>query len=187
MDLHAGQIQGFFNIPVDNLYALPVLVRYIKDNIGMENLVVVSPDSGGAERARKYAKRLKASLAIIDKRREKPNEAKAMAVIGKVAGKRAVIIDDMADTAGTLCEAADALLKKGALEVFAAVTHPVFSGDAISKIEASSLKEVIHTGTVRLTEKAAVSPKTVKVSVASLIAEAIVRSYRGDTVSGLFI
>ena len=149
MDLHAGQIQGFFNIPVDNLFATPVLIDYMKRNY-QDNTVVVSPDTGGVERARAFGKRLGASLAIIDKRREGPNEAQVMNIIGNIKGKRVIILDDMVDTAGTVVQAANALKDAGALEVSVCCTHPVLSGPAIDRIESSNIKEFIVTDTIPL-------------------------------------
>lgn len=186
MDLHAGQIQGFFDIPVDNLFAAPVLIKYIRNNFN-NDLVIVSPDAGGVERARAFAKRLKAGLAIIDKRREAPNEAKAMAVVGDVAGKVVVILDDMVDTAGTMVEAAGAIMKNGAREVYAVCAHPVLSGPSIERIENSPLKTLVVTDTIPLRNNA-ISCKKIKVlSISELIGEAIVRSFRGDSVTSLFI
>ena len=186
MDLHAGQIQGFFNIPVDNLFAAPVLIDYIRNNF-REDLVIVSPDAGGVERARAFAKRLNADLAIIDKRRDAPNQAKAMAVIGDVGDKVAVILDDMADTAGTLTEAAEAIMKTGAREVHACCAHPVLSGPAIDRISESVLKSVVVTDTVPLRDNAASCTKIKVLTISQLVGEAIIRSYRGDSVTSLFI
>ena len=186
MDLHAGQIQGFFNIPVDNLFAAPVIIEHIRTHFQHE-LVIVSPDAGGAERARAFAKRLDAGLAIIDKRRDAPNKAKAMAVIGDVAGKVAVILDDMIDTAGTLSEAATALAEKGAREIHACCSHPVLSGPAVDRINNSALKSVIVTDTIPLSERAVKSGKFTVLSISELVGEAIIRSYKGDSVTSLFI
>lgn len=186
MDLHAGQIQGFFNIPVDNLFAAPVLIEYIRNNI-RDEMVIVSPDAGGVERARAFAKRLNADLAIIDKRRDAPNQAKAMAVIGDVTGKVAVILDDMADTAGTLAEAAEAIRKAGAREIHACCAHPVLSGPAIERINDSVLKSMVVTDTIPLTEKAAACEKIKVLTISQLVGEAIIRSYRGDSVTSLFV
>ncbi len=187
MDLHAGQIQGFFNIPVDNLYAAPVLIDHIRDKFIGKDLVVVSPDAGGVERARAFAKRLGADLAIVDKRRDKPNEAKAMAVIGDVKGKIAVILDDMVDTAGTLTEASNAISGHGASEVHACCTHPVLSGPAVGRIEKSALSSLVTTDTIPLSEEAAACEKIEVLSIASLVGEAIIRSHRGDSVTTLFV
>jgi len=186
MDLHAGQIQGFFNCPVDNLYAAPIIIDDIKTR-HPENLVVVSPDAGGVERARAYAKRLNASLAIIDKRRSAPNKAKAMAIIGDVEDKTAIILDDMVDTAGTLTEAASVIVKKGAKEVHAYCTHPVLSGPAIDRISKSSLSSLVVTDTIPLSEDARQCEKIETLSIAKLVGEAIMRSYRGDSVNSLFV
>jgi ribose-phosphate pyrophosphokinase len=187
VDLHAGQIQGFFNIPVDNLYASPILIEYIKGLYSNDDLVMVSPDTGGVVRARAFAKRLGTSLAIVDKRRDTPNESEVMNIIGNVKGKRAVIVDDMIDTAGTMVQAASALKEEGAVEIFACCTHAVLSGPAIDRIKSSDLKEVIVTDTVPLNEKAQ-SCKRIKVlSLASLLSEAVKRIYYNESVSSLFI
>ena len=186
MDLHAGQIQGFFNIPVDNVFAAPKFIDYITKNLDGD-IVIVSPDAGGVERARAYAKRLNAGLAIIDKRRERPNEAKAMAVIGDVADKITVILDDMADTAGTLTEAAYALANNGAREVHACCSHPVLSGPAIDRIMDSPLKSLVVTDTIPLSGKAEVCGKIKVLSISELLGETIIRSYRGDSVTSLFV
>lgn len=186
MDLHAGQIQGFFNIPVDNLFAAPVLIDYIRNNF-RDGLVIVSPDAGGVERARAIAKRLNAELAIIDKRREAPNKAKAMAVIGDVTDKVAVILDDMADTAGTLTEAAEAVMHAGAKEIHACCAHAVLSGPAIERISDSALKSLVVTDTIPLKETAAACDKIKVLTISQLVAEAIIRSFRGDSVTSLFV
>jgi ribose-phosphate pyrophosphokinase len=186
MDLHAAQIQGFFNIPVDNLFAAPVLLDYMRNNF-RDDIVMVSPDAGGVERARAFAKRLEAGLAIVDKRRSAPNEAKAMAVIGDVKDRTAVILDDMTDTAGTLTEAAGVLVDKGAKEVHACCAHPVLSGPALERIDHSALKSVVVTNTIPLTPQAAASGKIKVLSIAKLVGEAIIRSYRGDSVTSLFV
>jgi ribose-phosphate pyrophosphokinase len=186
IDLHAGQIQGFFNIPVDNLFATPVLLEYMK-KIYLENTVVVSPDTGGVERARAFGKRLGASLAIIDKRREGPNEAQVMNIIGNIEGKRVIILDDMIDTAGTVVQAANALKKAGALEVSVCCTHPVLSGPALERIEGSDIKEVIVTDTIPLSEQATNCPRIKILSVSGLLSEAVRRIYYNDSVSSLFI
>jgi ribose-phosphate pyrophosphokinase len=186
MDLHAGQIQGFFNIPVDNLFAAPVLIDYMRSNF-RDDLVIVSPDAGGVERARAFAKRLNAELAIIDKRREAPNKAKAMAVIGDVTDKVAVILDDMADTAGTLTEAAEAVMNSGAKEIHACCAHPVLSGPAIERICDSALKSLVVTDTIPLKENAAACDKIKVLTISKLIGEAIIRSFRGDSVTSLFV
>ncbi|PQP35269.1 phosphoribosylpyrophosphate synthetase [Desulfobacteraceae bacterium SEEP-SAG9] len=186
MDLHAGQIQGFFNIPVDNLFAAPVIIKYVKTNFN-DNLTIVSPDAGGVERARAFAKRLNADLAIIDKRRESPNEAKAMAVIGDVDGKIAIIVDDMVDTAGTLTEAAAAIMRNGAKEVHAVCIHPVLSGPAIDRIMDSPLTSLAVTNTIPLNSKAAACDKIKILTIADLVGEAIIRCHEGDSVTSLFV
>ena len=185
VDLHAGQIQGFFNIPVDHLFAINVLIDYIKEQ-KLEDLIVISPDAGGVERARAYAKRLNSSLAIIDKRRDIPNEAKAMNIIGDVKGKIAFIVDDMIDTAGTLMEATDALLGAGAREVHACCSHPVLSGPAGERIANSPIKTVITTNTIPLNGELEKNPKIKVLSVASLLGEAILRIHQETSVSSLF-
>jgi ribose-phosphate pyrophosphokinase len=188
MDLHAGQIQGFFNIPFDNLFSSPVVVEYLKKELaGHTDVVMVSPDAGGVERARAYAKRLDAAVAMIDKRRTGPNVAKAMNIVGEVEGKIAIILDDMIDTAGTLTEAAHAVLDKGATKVFAAATHGVLSGPAIERINASKIEKVIVTDTIPLSPDALACKKVVQLSVADLFAEAIYRIHNYDSVSSLFI
>jgi len=186
MDLHAGQIQGFFDIPVDNLFAAAVLIDYIRDSFN-KDLVIVSPDAGGVERARAFAKRLNAGLAIIDKRREAPNKAKAMAVIGDVTGKTVVILDDMVDTAGTLIEAAEAIMRNGAKEVHASCAHPVLSGPSITRIETSPLKTLVVTDTIPLRQNAKTCNKIKVLTISELIGEAIIRSFRGDSVTSLFV
>ncbi len=186
MDLHAGQIQGFFNIPVDNLFAAPVILEYIKSHFA-NNLVIVSPDAGGAERARAFAKRLHADLAVVDKRRDAPNKARAMAVIGDVAGKSAIILDDMVDTAGTLIEAAAAIIKNGATEVHACCSHAVLSGPSVDRVTDSKLKSLMVTDTIPLSEKARVCDKIKVLTISELIGEAIIRSYKGDSVTSLFV
>lgn len=185
VDLHAGQIQGFFNIPVDNLYASPTLLEHLK-MLQEENLVIVSPDAGGVERARAYAKRLNASLAIIDKRREKPNQSEVMHIIGNVDDKVAILVDDMIDTAGTLCHSAEALKKNGAKKIYACATHAVFSGPAIDRIVNSPINTVIVTDTIPLTEQAKKSGKISVVSISNLIGEAIRRITSGGSLSALF-
>lgn len=186
MDLHAGQIQGFFDIPVDNIFAAPLLIGYIGKNFD-GNLVIISPDAGGVERARAFAKRLDADLAIVDKRRSAPNQATAMAVIGEVKDKTAVILDDMADTAGTLTEAAHALKENGAKEIHACVAHAVLSGPAIDRISNSEMKSLVVTDTIPLRENALACGKIVVISISELVGEAIIRSYRGDSVTSLFV
>lgn len=186
MDLHAGQIQGFFDIPVDNLFAAPVLIEYMRKNFSDET-VIISPDAGGVERARAFAKRLNAGLAIIDKRRSSPNQAKAMAVIGNVEGKKAIILDDMVDTAGTLTEAANAIEANGASEVHACCTHPVLSGPAVDRINDSAIKSLVVTDTIPLTGKKKTCEKIVALSISDLFGEAIYRSHTGDSVTSLFV
>lgn len=186
IDLHAGQIQGFFNIPVDNLFATPVLLEYMKKNY-LSNTVVVSPDTGGVERARAFGKRLDASLAIIDKRREGPNEAQVMNIIGNVEGKSVILLDDMIDTAGTVVQGANALKEAGALEVSVCCTHPVLSGPALDRIEGSDIKEVVVTDTIPLSERAAKCSRIKVLSVSGLLSEAVRRIYYNDSVSSLFI
>lgn len=186
MDLHAGQIQGFFDIPVDNLFAAPVLIEHMLNTFG-EDLVIVSPDAGGVERARAFAKRLNAGLAIIDKRRSAPNKAKAMAVIGNVEGKKVVILDDMVDTAGTLTEAANSIMASGATEVHACCTHAVLSGLAIDRINDSAIKSLVVTDTISTTEPRKKCGKIVSLSISKLFGEAIIRSHTGDSVTSLFI
>jgi ribose-phosphate pyrophosphokinase len=186
MDLHAGQIQGFFNIPVDNLFATPVLFDYMKKNF-VDNTVVVSPDTGGVERARAFGKRLGASLAIIDKRREGPNEAEVMNIIGNVKGKRIIILDDMIDTAGTVVQAARAMKDAGALEISICCTHPVLSGPALDRIEGSEINEVIVTDTIPLSDRAKNCKKIKVLSVSGILGEAVRRIYYNDSVSSLFI
>jgi ribose-phosphate pyrophosphokinase len=188
MDLHAGQIQGFFNIPFDNLFASPVILEYMKSEMkGKHDLVIVSPDAGGVERARAFAKRLDAAVAVIDKRRTAPNVAKAMNIIGDVQGKTALILDDMIDTAGTLTEAAHAVIQHGAIQVFAGATHGVLSGSAVERIQNSQIERVIITDTIPLSSEAAACSKIVQLSVADLLAEAIYRIHNYDSVSSLFI
>ncbi|MCK4846154.1 MAG: ribose-phosphate pyrophosphokinase [Deltaproteobacteria bacterium] len=185
VDLHAGQIQGFFNIPVDNIYAAPVLLNYIEENF-KDEIVVVSPDAGGVERARAFAKRIKAGLAIVDKRRPEANVSEVMHVIGDVKGKVAILLDDMVDTAGTLTQAAEALKKEGAKEVYGCCTHAVLSGPAIERIDKSCLKELVVTNTIPANlEKT--SAKVKYQSIASLLGEGIKRIHYGESVSSLFI
>ena len=185
LDLHAGQIQGFFDIPVDNLYATPVLLQAIRERIHGE-LTIISPDAGGVERARAYAKRLDATLAIIDKRRERANVSEVMHIIGDVSDRRCVIVDDMVDTAGTLTEAARCLVEAGATSVSAAITHPVLSGPAIKRINESPLEELITTDTIPLRPDVD-SSKIHVVSVAQQIGEAIRRINNEESVSSLFV
>jgi len=186
LDLHANQIQGFFNIPVDNLFAAPVMLAYMREHF-KDNLVIVSPDAGGVERARAFAKRLDASLAIIDKRREKSGLAKAMQVVGDVKGKPTVILDDMVDTGGTLTEAAKALTDQGAASVNACCTHAVLSEPAVERIENSSIENLIVTDSVPLKPEAKACKKIRVLSVAGLLGEAIKRTHLNDSVSSLFV
>jgi ribose-phosphate pyrophosphokinase len=187
VDLHAGQIQGFFNIPVDNLYAAPVLLEYIRNNYNPQNLVIVSPDAGGVERARSFAKRLKCSIAIIDKRREKANECEVMNVIGDVENMDALIIDDMVDTAGTITQAAAALKNMGAKKVSATCTHAVLSGPALDKINNSMLEEMIVTNTIPLDSKKEKCKKLMVLSIASLLGDAVKRIHEESSISSLFV
>ncbi|MBW2557759.1 MAG: ribose-phosphate pyrophosphokinase [Deltaproteobacteria bacterium] len=186
VDLHAGQIQGFFNIPVDNLYATPILLEYLKRNYS-NDLVIVSPDTGGVARARAFAKRLGATLAIVDKRRDVPNESQVMNVIGDVKDRRAIILDDMVDTAGTVTQAADAIKNEGATEVSICCTHPVLSGPAIDRLESSTIKEVIVTDTISLHDKAKACEKIKILSIVGVLSEAIKRIYYNESISSLFI
>jgi ribose-phosphate pyrophosphokinase len=186
MDLHAGQIQGFFNIPVDNLFAAPVLLEHIEENFG-NNTVIVSPDAGGVERARAFAKRLDTQLAIIDKRRTAPNMAQAMNVVGDVEGRKTIIVDDMVDTAGTLCQAAGALKEHGASEVHACCAHAVLSGPAVERISDSDIQTLVVSNTIPLSEKARGCDKIRVLSVSKLLAEAIHRCHTGSSVSSLFV
>ncbi len=186
VDLHAGQIQGFFNIPVDNLFAASVLLQYVTGK-HFHNLTVVSPDAGGVERARAFAKRLGAALAIIDKRRDKPNEAKVMNIIGDVDGSDCLILDDMVDTAGTLTEGVSALKANGAGTIAAACTHAVLSGPAIERINDSALSEVIVTNTIAMDSKQKECPKLTVLSVAPLLAESIKRIHEESSLSSLFV
>ncbi len=185
VDLHAGQIQGFFNIPVDHLFAAPVLLDYLRKL--RDNIVIVSPDAGGVERARAFAKRLGTSLAIIDKRREAPNVSQVMNIIGDVEGLTAIMLDDIVDTGGTLVRAANALMEKGAREVYACCTHPVLSGQAVKIISESPIKEMIVTDTIPLQEKAKGNSLFKVLSVSGILAEAIQRIYRDESVSSLFV
>ena len=185
MDLHADQIQGFFDIPVDNIYASPILLADLY-KLNLTDLQVVSPDVGGVVRARAFAKRLDADLAIIDKRRPRPNVAEVMNVIGEVEGRTCVIMDDMVDTANTLCKAAEALKERGAAKVMAYCTHPVLSGGAVQRIEASSLDELVVVDTIPLNRDAQKSAKVRQISCAALLAETIIRISKGDSVSSLF-
>jgi len=187
VDLHAGQIQGFFNIPLDHLYALPVFLDdYLKSRFNKDS-VFVAPDAGGVERTRAYSKRLGASLAIIDKRRERANVSEVMHIIGDVAGKDCIIVDDMIDTAGTLCNAARAIMDGGARSVVACATHGVLSGPAVQRIEESPLEEVVVTNSVLASEEARASKKIKFLSIGRLLGEAIRRIHNSDSVSSLFV
>ncbi|MDY0362537.1 MAG: ribose-phosphate pyrophosphokinase [Desulforegulaceae bacterium] len=186
VDLHAGQVQGFFDIPVDNLYAAPVLRDHAASIFNMDELVVVSPDAGGVERARAFAKRLGAEWAIVDKHRNAPNQIGSMTVVGDVKGKKALVLDDMVDTAGTLTEAARAIIDQGAKEVYAFCSHAVLSGPAMERIENSPIVKLVVTDTIPLSEKAASSDKLRVISMSGIIGEAILRSHTGDSVTSLF-
>ncbi len=186
MDLHAGQIQGFFNIPFDHIYAMPVLMEYLRSRYS-HDAVIVSPDAGGVERARAYAKRLGASLAIIDKRRTAANVSEVMHLVGDVKDRDAIVIDDMIDTAGTLVQAARAIKEHGAHSVSACATHGVFSGPAMQRIEESPLQEVIVTDSIPLAEETERSRKIKVLSVARLLGEAVKRIHHGDSISSLFM
>jgi len=185
LDLHAGQIQGFFDIPTDNLYASPLMVRDIKER-ELENVMVVSPDVGGVARARGLAKRINAPLAIVDKRRERPGESEVMNVIGEVAGHTCVLVDDIVDSGGTLVNAADALLKQGAKAVYAYISHGVLSGGAVERIGKSRLKELVITDSIQPTSAVLATPNIRILSIAPLIGEAIERTASEESVSSLF-
>ena len=186
LDLHAGQIQGFFDIPTDNLYAAPVMVRDIRERFELANVMVVSPDVGGVVRARGLAKRINAPLAIIDKRRERAGESEVMNVIGEVAGRTCVLVDDIVDSGGTLVNAADALLDHGAKEVYAYITHGVLSGGAVARITASRIKELVITDSIQATEAVRVAANIRELSIATLIGDAIARTANEESVSSLF-
>jgi len=185
LDLHASQIQGFFNIPVDHLFAAPVIVRYLRE-LELDDLIIVSPDAGGVERARAYAKRLGAGLAIIDKRRVAANQTQVMNIIGDVAGKNVCVVDDIIDTAGTLIHSVEALFEKGAKSISASATHAVLSGPAITRINSSRLDRVVATNSMSMTDKQQDCPKLKTLSIGSLLAEAIQRIHEEDSVSSLF-
>ena len=188
MDLHAGQIQGFFNIPFDNIYASPVILRYIEENLMTENTIFISPDTGGVERVRYYAQKCKTDLAMIDKRRPGKNMAEAMNIVGNVRGKECIIIDDIIDTAGTLMEACKALKGHGATKIYACATHPLFSGPALERIALTEcLDKVIVTDTIHLTPEQSRLNKIIVLSVAEILSKAIHRTYSHDSVSSLFI
>jgi ribose-phosphate pyrophosphokinase len=186
MDLHSPQIQGFFSIPVDNLMAAPVLASHLR-GLGLGDLTIVSPDAGGVGRARVFAKRMEAKLAIVDKRRPAPNVAQVLHVIGEVRDQNCIIFDDMVDTAGTLVLSAEALLREGAKRIFSACTHPVLSGAAVDRIESSGIEKMFVTNTIPLTDKAKACPKIQVLSVAELFGEAIRRINEGSSVSSLFV
>ncbi|MEJ8572229.1 ribose-phosphate pyrophosphokinase [Microbaculum marinum] len=186
MDLHAGQIQGFFDIPTDNLYASPVMVRDIKERFDLSKLMVVSPDVGGVVRARGLAKRIDAPLAIVDKRRERPGESEVMNIIGDVDGMTCILVDDIVDSGGTLCNAADALIAKGATAVYGYITHGVLSGGAVARITASRLSELVITDSIQATEAVRVAHNIRLLSIAPLIGEAIGRTASEESVSSLF-
>jgi ribose-phosphate pyrophosphokinase len=186
IDMHAGQIQGFFNIPFDHLYAMPVLLDHMRQHF-TSDVVIVSPDAGGVERARAFSKRLDASLGMIDKRRPQPNVAKVMNVIGEVSDRDVILVDDMIDTAGTLTAAAEALKERGAKRVWAYATHPVFSGPAVDRIQNSPIDKVVVTNSIPLSAQGKACSKIVQISIAPLIAEAIRRIHHGDSVSSLFV
>ena len=187
MDLHAGQIQGFFNIPFDHLYAMPIFMDYLTEERNPADLIIVSPDAGGTERARAYAKRLNAELAVIDKRRTGPNHSEVMNLIGDVRGKNAIIVDDIVDTAGTLTQAAKAIMERGAKSVMATCTHAVLSGKALQKIQDSPLDILLVSDTIPLTQEIRQCPKIKILSVGKLLAEAIRRIHTGESVSSLFV
>ncbi|MCO5089346.1 MAG: ribose-phosphate pyrophosphokinase [Methylobacteriaceae bacterium] len=186
LDLHAGQIQGFFDIPTDNLFAAPVMVRDIRERINVSKAMVVSPDVGGVVRARALAKRIDAQLAIVDKRRERAGESEVMNIIGDVEGKSCILVDDIVDSGGTLCNAAEALLKQGAKDVSAYITHGVLSGGAVARISASKLKELVITDTIAPTEAVRLSKNIRVITIAGLIGEAIARTAKEESVSSLF-
>lgn len=186
IDLHAGQIQGFFDIPVDHLFAAPLIIEHFQ-KLNLANLTVVSPDSGGVERARAFAKRMDAPLGIIDKRRERENVAQAMNIIGDVRDRIVLIVDDMIDTAGTLTEGARALMEKGATAIYASATHPVFSGSAIDHIENSSIAQVVVTDTIPLKPRTLECPRIQVLSIATLLGDAIQRIHSESSVSSLFV
>jgi ribose-phosphate pyrophosphokinase len=186
MDLHAAQIQGFFDIPVDHLFSAPVMLEYFKAQ-GIPNRTVVSPDAGGVERARAFAKRLNSPLAIIDKRREEANVAEVMNVVGEVSGRHCLLVDDLIDTAGTLVKGADALMEKGALSVSACATHAVLSGPAVKRIEDSCLREVVVTNSIPLSDEKRNCSRIKSLSIAKLLAQAIRSIHEETSVSVLFI
>jgi ribose-phosphate pyrophosphokinase len=186
LDLHAGQIQGFFDIPTDNLFGAPLMSRDIKERLDYKNAMVVSPDVGGVVRARALAKRIDAPLAIVDKRRDRPGESEVMNIIGSVEGRSCILLDDIVDSGGTLCNAAEALLDEGALEVYAYITHGVLSGGAVARIANSKLKELVITDSIMPTEAVKVARNIRVISIAQLMAEAIERTASESSVSSLF-
>jgi ribose-phosphate pyrophosphokinase len=186
LDLHAGQIQGFFDIPTDNLFGAPVMVRDIKEKLDTKNAMVVSPDVGGVVRARALAKRIDASLAIVDKRRERAGESEVMNIIGEVEGRSCILVDDIVDSGGTLCNAAEALLAQGAKEVYAYITHGVLSGGAVARIASSKLKELVITDSIQPTEAVKVARNIRVISIAPLMGDAIGRTAAEESVSSLF-
>ena len=186
VDLHAGQIQGFFDIPTDNLFAAPLMARDIQQHMDTSNVMVVSPDVGGVVRARALAKRIDAPLAIVDKRRERAGESEVMNIIGDVKGRSCILVDDIVDSGGTLCNAADALLADGAKDVYAYITHGVLSGGAVARIASSKLKELVLTDAIQPTEAVKVASNIRVISVAQLMGEAIGRTATGSSVSSLF-
>lgn len=186
LDLHAGQIQGFFDIPTDNLFAVPLLARDVKGHQDLDDLMVVSPDVGGVVRARSLAKRLDAPLAIVDKRRDRPGESEVMNIIGDVTGRNCILIDDIIDSGGTLCNAADALMRAGANSASAYITHGVLSGGAVTRISASSLKELVITDSIQPTKAVLEAPNIRVITTANLLGEAIQRTASEESVSSLF-
>ena len=186
LDLHAGQIQGFFDIPTDNLFAAPVIVRDIKERLDRDSLMIVSPDVGGVVRARAIARRLDADLAIVDKRRERAGVSEVMNIIGEVEGRHCILVDDIVDSAGTLCNAANALMEKGARSVSAYVTHGVLSGGAVSRVASSALEELVTTDSILATEAVRVSRNIRQITIAPLIGEAMKRISEESSVSSLF-
>lgn len=186
LDLHAGQIQGFFDIPTDNLFAAPVMVRDIQERLPLDNVVVVSPDVGGVVRARAIAKRIDAQLAIVDKRRERPGESEVMNVIGDVEGRSCILVDDIVDSGGTLVNAADALIARGAKDVYAYLTHGVLSGGAVARVTASRISELVVSDSIQPTEAVRVAKNIRVLSIATLIGEAIARTSSEESVSSLF-
>jgi ribose-phosphate pyrophosphokinase len=186
IDLHAGQIQGFFDIPTDNLFSAPVMVRDIKERLDISNAIVVSPDVGGVVRARALAKRIDAPLAIVDKRRDRPGESEVMNIIGEVRGKSCILIDDIVDSGGTLCNAADALLAEGAHDVYAYCTHGVLSGGAVARVASSQLRELVITDSIQPTEAVKVARNIRVITIAPLMGEAIGRTASEESVSSLF-